>query len=163
MNLRALPALALALVLLWPGAALAAPALRLLDPESGKLVELPLGAKALHLVFFATWCPRCIDELHGLSELDAQGSRKGYRLVIVAVRTRHDAPRLAEFIADKRPPGRLLFDSEGVAEQRWGAKQLPTHVVLDETGKEVARSSGLGPEIEAALERLLDERRGRRP
>ena len=161
MNLRALSALAL--VLLWLGTAFAAPAAHLLDPETGKSVKLPIGARALHLVFFATWCPTCIDELTDLSELDAQWSKKGYRLVIVAVRTRHDAARLAGFIADKRPPGRMLFDSEGVAEQRWGATRLPTHVVLDANGKEVARSSALGPEIEAALERLLDERRGRRP
>ena len=57
----------------------------------------------------------------------------------------------------------MLFDSEGVAEQRWGAKRLPTHVVLDANGKEVARSNALGPEIEAALERLLDEPRRRKP
>ncbi len=161
MNLRALPALVL--VLLWLGGALAAPPARLLDPETGKPVELPVGAQALHLVFFATWCPTCIDELTDLSELDAQWSKKGYRLVIVAVRTRHDARRLAEFIADERPPGRMLFDSEGVAEQRWSAARLPTHVVLDANGKEVARSSALGPPIEAAIERLLDERRGRKP
>ncbi len=161
MNLRALSALAL--VLLWLGAAFAATAKHLLDPETGKPVELPVGARALHLVFFATWCPTCIDELTDLSELDAQWSKKGYRLVIVAVRTRHDAARLAAFIADERPPGRMLFDSEGVAEQRWGVARLPTHVVLDASGKEVARSNALGPEIEAALERLLDERRGRRP
>ena len=163
MNLRSLPALALTLVLLWLGGTLAAPAVRLMDPESGKPVELPLGAPALHLVFFATWCPRCTDELNGLAELEANWSQKGYRLVIVAVRTRHDTQRLADFIAGERPPGRLLFDSDGTAEQRWAAKQLPTHVVLDASGKEVARSSGLGPEIEAALERLLAERRGPKP
>ena len=39
---------------------------------------------------------------------------------------------------------------------------MPTHVVLDANGKEVARSSALGPEIEAALEGLLDKRRGRK-
>ena len=153
----------LALILLWIGGALAAPAVRLLDTETGKPVELPIGAQALHLVFFATWCPTCIDELAGLSELDANWSPKGYRLVIVAVRTRHDARRLVQFIADERPPGRLLFDSEGVAEKRWGAARLPTHVVLDANGKEVARSTALGPEIEAALERLLDDRRERKP
>ena len=161
MNLRTLPAVAL--VLLWLGGALAAPAAHLLDPETGKRVELPVGAQALHLVFFATWCPTCIKELTELSELDARWSERGYRLVIVAVRTRHDASRLAEFIADKRPPGRMLFDSEGVVELRWGATRLPTHVVLDANGKEVARSNALGPDIEAALEQLLGERRGRKP
>ena len=161
MNPRALPALAL--VLLSFGAALAAPAVRLLDPETGKSVELPIGAQALHLVFFATWCPACIDELAALSELDGHWSQRGYRLVIVAVRTRHDARRLAAFIADERPPGRMLYDSEGVAEQRWSAARVPTHVVLDASGQEVVRSNALGPEIEAALERLLDERRGRKP
>ncbi len=161
MNRRTLPALAL--VLLCFGAALAAPAAQLQDPETGRPIALPVGAKALHLVFFATWCPMCIDELTDLSELEARWSGEGYRLVIVAVRTRHDAARLAEFIADERPPGRLLFDFEGAMEQRWGARRLPTHVVLDANGKEVARSNALGPQIEAALERLLDVRRGRKP
>ena len=158
---RGLPALALALF--WIGGALAEPAPRLLDPETGKSVELTIGAEALHLVFFATWCPVCVDELAGLSELDAQWSEKGYRLVIVAVRTRHDTSRLVEFIADERPPGKVLFDSEGAAERRWDAAWLPTHVVLDAQGQEVARSSVLGPEIEAVLARLLDKRRGRKP
>ena len=160
MNSTRLPALAL--VLLWLGAALAAP-VQLQDPQSGKPVALPVGAKAVHLVFFATWCPTCIDELAQLSELEARWSGKGYRLVIVAVRTRHTAARLAGFISDERPPGRLLFDSEGAAERRWAAKSLPTHVVLDAHGDEVARSSVVGPEIEAALAGLLDVRRGRGP
>jgi thiol-disulfide isomerase/thioredoxin len=163
MSRRAWPASIL--VLLWLGVALAAPASRLQDPETGKSVELPVGAAALHLVFFATWCPACMDELPDLAELEGRWATDGYRLVIVAVRTRQDAARLAGFIADERPPGKLLFDADGAAEKRWGATRLPAHVVLDAQGKEVARSSSLSPEIEAALAQLLDvrNRRGSRP
>jgi len=33
----------------------------LVDPRSGAAVRLEPGAPALHLVFFATWCPQCLD------------------------------------------------------------------------------------------------------
>ena len=40
----------------------------LTDPTTGKPVAVEPGARALHLVFFATWCPTCVDELARLGE-----------------------------------------------------------------------------------------------
>ena len=150
-------------VLLCVGVTLAAGAPQLVDPGSGNSVPLPMGTKATHLVFFATWCPECVEELPELAELEANWTGRGYRLVIIAVKTRHDASRLAGFLDDERPPGKLLFDSTGAAEKHWGASRLPTHVVLDGKGKEVARATDLTPDVERALERLLDPRGGQRP
>ena len=35
----------------------------LIDPRLDRAVELQAGDAALHVVFFATWCPPCVDEL----------------------------------------------------------------------------------------------------
>ncbi len=129
--------------------------LSLEDPASGGPVALEAGAVALHLVFFATWCPPCRAELAELAELETRWDQDGYRLVLIAVRSRHSAPRLVEFATNERPPGRVLFDADGRAQRALGAEHLPTHVVFDRQGNEVVRSGALGGGIEAEVERLV--------
>lgn len=127
----------------------------LADPRNGRPVELRAGAKALHIVFFATWCPPCVSELDRLAAFEARARSKGYRLVLVAVQTRHTRERLADFIDKRRPPGELLHDAEGIAGRAFGAEQLPLHVVLDSGGAVVQRSGALDGAVEQAIERLL--------
>ena len=156
MKMRALVIVILSLLSL--GAASAA---KLEDPRTGQTVVVEPGAPALHVVFFATWCSTCVEELPRLADLEARWSGQGYQLVLVAVRTRHDVERLKEFANEERPPGRLLFDADGQAEGSWKVSRLPTHVVFDARGREVARSSWLNDEIQTAIADLLDARRGR--
>lgn len=134
--------------------------LTLQDPTTGKAVVVEPGPRALHLVFFATWCPTCVDELHRLGEFEARWEAQGYRLVLVAVQTRQSPERLADFVAEKHPPGRLLFDAGGNAERTLEASRLPTHVVFDSTGREIARSRALDDAIEDSLADLFAKRRG---
>jgi thiol-disulfide isomerase/thioredoxin len=132
------------------------------DPLGGQhSVALEPGAPVLHLVFFATWCPACVEELESLSELRARWEPRGYKQVIVAVQARHSAERLAEFFAARPAAGRVLFDARGEAERQWGARSVPTHVLLDAAGKELARSGSLDASIESAIEQALAARRGR--
>lgn len=91
-----------------------------------------------HLVFFAVWCRPCVDELGALGDFEARWGAGAYRLVLVAVPTRHDVPRLRAFAAEHAPPGRLLFDAKGDAVRSFGVDKLPTHVILDESGATVA-------------------------
>jgi peroxiredoxin len=148
-------------LILTPAAApLDAAAVSLIEPTTGNSVSVEPGSTALHLVFFATWCPECVDELTRLGEIEARWESQGYRLVLVAISTRHTADRLAAFAAAKRPPGRLLFDAEGRAADAWKAKRLPTHVLLDADGREVARSGSLDADFERAIAGLVDDARG---
>jgi thiol-disulfide isomerase/thioredoxin len=138
-----------------------ASAAKLEDPRTGQTVVIEPGAPTLHVVFFATWCSTCVDELPSLADLEARWKGQGYELVLIAVRTRHDLERLNAFADEERPPGRLLFDPDGQAEASWRASRLPTHVVFDAEGREVARSSRLNDEIRGAIADLLDTRRAK--
>jgi hypothetical protein len=140
-----------------PGAGTSA---TLQDPGTGESVVVEPGAEALHLVFFATWCQTCVDELTRLGELEARWGGQGYQLVIVALRERQSADRLAVFVKEKHPPGRTLFDAKGEAQRVWEPERLPTHVVIDASGREVARARGLAGDIEEALAELLAKQRG---
>jgi hypothetical protein len=132
--------------------------LTLVDPVGGARVEVQAGGEALHVVAFATWCPDCVGELERLAELEARFSGRGYRLVVIGVQTRQTAERLARFVGEKKPPGRWLFDAEGLAERALAADALPLHVLFDSTGSEVARSRTL----DAAFEAVIEERLARR-
>lgn len=153
---------ALAGVLLVCGVASAAgaPSWRLTDPRNGSAVTVSPGGGVLHVVFFATWCPQCVDELDSLANLEARWEEAGYRLVIVAVETRHTAPRLKAFIDARHPPGRLLFDADGSVQKALDAGSLPTHIVFDADGREVLRAPALSEGVEDALRKLLVRRKG---
>jgi len=156
---RVMRVLAVAACALVATCAVAAPAPRLVDVRSGASVALEPGPVALHVVFFATWCPPCLDELGALAELKSRHADRRYRLVLVAVRGRQELSRLRGFL-ESRPgvPGEWLFDADGQAEAHWRADGLPTHVVLDATGQEVARSGALDAAIEGAVAGLLARR-----
>jgi len=130
----------------------------LVDPRTGDVVELRPGAPLLHLVFFATWCPPCRDELPRLAELDTRWGTAGYRLVIVAVAARQSTERLREFVDPATVGGEVLFDSSGEVQKAFGATQLPTHVVVDERGDVVVRAPSLSAEVESVIEKAMVER-----
>jgi len=130
----------------------------LIDPRTGDAVELRPGAPLLHLVFFATWCPPCRDELPRLTELDTRWGNAGYRLVVVAVAARQSTERLREFVDSANIGGEVLFDSTGDVQKKLGATQLPTHVVVDERGTVLVRAPSLSAEVESVIESVMAER-----
>jgi thiol-disulfide isomerase/thioredoxin len=125
------------------------------DPVAGAKVRIDSGARALHLVFFATWCPPCLDEFESLADLEARYRHRGYRLVLVAVPTRQSADRLAQMIQRRRPPGTVTFDASGNVHDALGIGEIPAHVVIDSKGQVVHRGDGLKDGVEQAITGLL--------
>jgi peroxiredoxin len=125
---------------------------KLSDPVSGADVEIDAGAPALHVTFFATWCPVCVDELERLADLQARWEQSGYRLVIVAVASRQAPDRLARFAAESEPPGRFLHDSRGKVQEAFDATSLPAHYLFDASGSLLARSTALDEPFLRVLE-----------
>jgi len=144
------------------GASRAAPLpVTLEDVATGAKVEVAAGPRALHLVFFATWCQPCVDELPRLADLEARFGPQGYKLVLVAVPTRQTRERVAKMAQEKNPPGQLLFDSDGASEKALGVQMLPTHLLFDKDGKLVLTARALSDGVEPAIESLVS-RGGRR-
>jgi thiol-disulfide isomerase/thioredoxin len=146
-------------IVLWLVVLPASAAEELLDPRSGERQTIEIGAPVLHLVFFATWCPDCLDEIPALTELNARWSDQGYRLIVVAVKSRHDAGRLKAFVNEGDLALRLLWDVDGSAARRFKAESVPLHLVLDSNGKELARSSKLDDRVLDAVAAAVDKRR----
>ena len=125
------------------------------DVAAGSATELAPGAAALHVVFFAPWCPSCVDELKALTEIEERWSDRGYRLILIAVRNRNTRERLLRFSEQQHAPGRIYLDASGEAQRAFAADEIPMHFLLDATGRVVGRWPGLAEELEPAVRKLL--------
>ena len=132
--------------------------IKVTDPVRDQPVSLKPDSSLLHLVFLATWCPPCMDELPQLGELEARWRGAGYRLVLVAVPTRQTPERLRDFIASESPPGELVLDHTSAAMRATGTARIPAHVLVTADGKVVHHAENLADGIEAAVEDFMEAR-----
>ena len=139
---------------------LAAP-LQLVDVGSGQSRSVELGGGVTHVVFLASWCPPCVDELSTLTSYRDRWQRSGYRLVLVAVQSRQDLAKLQRFAAGRELPAPLQFDRDGAAERALRAEGLPVHIVFGADGNELGRARAADEALEAMLDRAITARRRR--
>jgi thiol-disulfide isomerase/thioredoxin len=130
----------------------------LVDPRTETEAKVLPGGTT-HLVFFATWCSACVDELPALAELRDRHEPRGHRIVVVAVRARQDAARLRAFLERQPVPGTLLWDRDGALAARLGVVSLPAHILLGPDGSEIGRWGSLEEGIETALRAAPEEGR----
>lgn len=132
-----------------------APPLTAIDPATGDAVSLDPSKGPMHVVFLATWCRPCMDQIPKLVDLEDRWKPDGYRLFLVAVQTRQTQDRLRELLAQGPLPGRLLFDAKGEVATAFGAATIPAEVLVDRSGRIVARAGALDAEFKQEVERLV--------
>ena len=110
------------------------PALEAVDPVTGAAVALDPSQGPMHVVFIATWCRPCMEQLPKLIDLEDRWKPDGYRLFLVAVETRQTADRLRELLAQGPLPGRLVFDAKGAVAAAFGAATIPAQALVDRSG-----------------------------
>lgn len=125
----------------------------------GGTASIPLGTGVTHVVFLASWCPPCLEELPTLRELEARYGAEGYQLVIVAVGRRQTLARVQKLQRDRELPGKVIFDADGALERRFSVTDLPHHLLLGSDG--TVLWEGDSPD-ESLQERLADRLDGGR-
>ena len=130
------------------------------DARLGHLLARHKG-KAVVLNFWATWCEPCREEMPSLARLDARWQAKGLTVLTVAVAD--SEKRVEEFLWETLPGKQtlpVLHDREQTISRAWGARMLPTTVVLDRKHRIVARGRGAidwdAPAIDKQLQSLLN-------
>lgn len=117
-----------------------------LERYRGRLVVLNL---------WATWCAPCREEMPALDRLQAALGEDGVAVVALAV-DRGGAQAVDVFL-DQTPVEHLdiVIDATARSARQLRAPGLPTTLVLDREGREIARVLGLALwDSEAAIERI---------
>ncbi len=111
--------------------------------------------------FWATWCEPCREEMPALARLAARWQAKGLTVLTVAVAD--NDKRVEDFLWETLPENQklpVLHDREQTISRAWGARVLPTTVVLDRRHRIVLRGLGAidwdAPAIDKQLKTLLN-------
>jgi thiol-disulfide isomerase/thioredoxin len=126
-----------------------APVLEGIAPD-GTPVRVGSGEPTL-VVFLAHWCPHCQVELPRLVDLATAGGFDQIRAVAILTGTRAEAPNYppAPWLIREGWAGEVLLDdAPGSAAAAYGLDAYPYLVMLDASGRVLARRSGEVPSTE---------------
>lgn len=120
----------------------AAPSFSLRDADGNDVGVEDFAGYGVVLNFWATWCPPCVEEMPALHRLRSLLADDRFR-VVAASQDRGGVPVVRSFYdrvgIDRLP---IWLDPRGAAGRAFGIRGLPTTVILDREGREVARLEG---------------------
>lgn len=128
------------------------------NPDGARVVIEQFQGQVTVVNFWARWCKPCIHELPHLATLAEAVAEDGAR--VLAINLDRRKPKRSETLLRRRTGGRLAFyrDPTGESVRAAGFRGLPTTLLLDRSGAEVARLSGYldwgSSEAQALIRRL---------
>jgi thiol-disulfide isomerase/thioredoxin len=97
-------------------------------------------ARPTLVVFWATWCPVCRSE-----EDNIETVARDWPVLSVAMQS-GDAEAVDDHIVARRLTVPAVIDDDADIAERWGVKSVPTHFIVDATGKIRFRMVGYASE-----------------
>ena len=104
--------------------------------------------KPVLLVFGATWCPFCREEIPHLKDIYAAYGKKG--LVLVGIDIQESRAKVSAFANNYKLPYGLLLDEKAEVAKNYGVQGIPMLVLIDREGRILCRQC-------STVEPLLDQ------
>ncbi len=120
-----------------------------LPTVGGEKMELAslVQQKPTLLVFWATWCPTCKEEIPTLNEW----SKKYPALQILGIDVQESGERVKAFAKRQKMNYPILLDEEGETAQRYGLVGIPASVLLAKGGKVIYFGFALPENIDSLI------------
>lgn len=119
-----------------------------------------IGKKPLLIEFWATWCPLCAALMPRLDSAYAR-HKNTVDFVAVAVAVNESPASVKRHLLKQPMPFPFLWDANGGAVRAFQAPSTSYIVLLDAKGKVVYTGVGSEQDIEAALQRVVGDGKGR--
>lgn len=137
----------------------AVPALTFKRKDGSDVALADFAGRGVVLNFWATWCAPCVREMPELDRLNADLKDKG--IDVIAASVDRGGHKVIEAFYGKTKIENLeaLWDPKGAGSRAADVIGLPTTLIIDPDGREVARIVGIHkydtPETRAYLERCI--------
>ena len=122
-----------------------------LDGNPVKLSDFR-AKKGVLLVFFAIWCPYCMEEVPRL--IAFQNAYKGRSVELIGVDLDQPAQVVKRFAEERKINYKLLLDPGGNVATAYGVVGIPTLVGIDATGTVRYIANGLPEDLNALVKQL---------
>ena len=109
--------------------------------------------KPVLLVFGATWCPSCREEIPHLKKIFTNYGKKGLVMVNIDVQESHD--KVSRFAERYKLPYPVLLDEKAEVARSYGVRGIPTLVLVDKEGMILCSQCG---SIERYLDKMLQKK-----
>ncbi len=110
-----------------------APDFELQNSKGETVVLSELRGKVVLVNFWATWCPPCRAEIPSMDELYQSYAEGNFE--ILAINIEANGPEIMPGFSREFPHSfPVLFDTDGVVQERYGVYKFPETFVLDKDG-----------------------------
>lgn len=97
------------------------------------------------ILFWASWCPDCEEQLAYIDTMEALSKQYGYELILVDRLNpeRESVEKATEKLEQIHATAKCVFDRDGICYSSWGMHEIPSSVVLDRDGTVMDYASGV--------------------
>ena len=124
----------------------------------GKEVRLSdyKGRLPVYLIFWATWCPACKEEIPKLKEIYSQFKSKGLTMLAINVGINDSAKKAALYKEKHNLPYPVLFDNDSLVTKLYNVMGTPTMIIIDKSGIIRYRSSVAPDDLNRHFDKLIE-------
>jgi cytochrome c biogenesis protein CcmG/thiol:disulfide interchange protein DsbE len=125
-----------------------------LNNQKHTLKELR-GKQVVHVVFWATWCVPCLEEVPALRTIQEKYRDRGVQILGIVIDTNQTKDDVRAAARDMKINYPILWDDGGEVQDRYRVEYIPQNFLIGKDGVIRYTGTSLPSNYEALLEALL--------